>query len=62
MFHTLSGCGLKKTGPALCAAVLMGMLQQSTKNGHNLVSAPAYAKDLGAKVSVNSFIAHVHHA
>ena len=43
---------MKKTGPVLCAAVLMGMLHNATSNGHNLVSAPAHAKEIGANVSV----------
>ena len=45
------GDSLKSAGGYLTAAVLVGLLKGRSENGLNLVSAPAYAKELGFKVS-----------
>ena len=48
----LVGDELSKAGSYLKAACLMGVLKPQTSNGLNLVSAPAYAKELGMQASV----------
>lgn len=44
------GASLRKAGSYMKAAVMVGLLRPKSQNGLNLISAPAYAKEMGLQV------------
>ncbi len=55
--YIFSGSAVEKGGSYLSAAALVGLLRSGSKNGLNLVSAPAVAKEIGIQVNESY---HVH--